>query len=369
MNSNLRIALILAGLISVWMLSGLVAKDETSQNSIDEQQAFSVRALESRAQDYRRPIYIRGRTQAERSVNVAAETDGLVEKTPAAEGQWVERGAVLCELRKEDRLLRVAQAKAQLDKAQIDYDAALKLKDSGYQSRSQIAASKVNLALARAELERNQNVLERLQVRAPFAGVLERRYTEQGDFITRGSPCATLLELNPLIVVGEVSERDISALSIGDEAQVRFVNGELRVGRVRYLGHQARELTRTFKVEIELDNSDHSLVSGLTADVQVNAESVQAHLLSPALLTLLDKGSLGLRSVDKDNRVQVHEVQLLADSQDGVWVTGLPESLRLITVGQDYVSEGELVTVVESDSGSGSNAEAARNSDRDGGSE
>ncbi|WP_370978095.1 efflux RND transporter periplasmic adaptor subunit [Agaribacterium sp. ZY112] len=349
MNSNLRLAAVLAALVAVWMLTGFfkASKEEEKQEQSEEQDLFEVQVADSQAQAFRRPVYLRARSEAERRVAVAAEVDGRIQATPQKEGQWVEQGAVLCSLASEDRQLRLEQAQAQLSKAQLDYDAASKLKSSGYQSRSQIAAAKANLAVAEAELKRNQNVLDHLQVRAPFAGVLEKRHKEVGDFIQRGSPCATVLELDPLVVSGHLSERDIRSLSLGDSAQVRFIDGEERTGRVRYLASSADELTRSYRVEVEVENKDHSLVSGLAADVSIHAAELPAHLISPALLTLMDKGVIGVRSLDANNKVQIHEVQLLADDKEGVWISGLPEQVTLIVVGQEYVSIGQQVLPVE----------------------
>ena len=78
-------------------------------------------------------------------------------------------------------------------------------------------------------------------------------------------------------------------------------------------------------------------------DRDLPGEAVKAHRVSPSLFTLNDAGVLGLRTIDRENRVEFYPVSILEDSPDGAWVTGLPERTRLITVGHEFVAEGQLV--------------------------
>ena len=72
----------------------------------------------------------------------------------------------------------------------------------------------------------------------------------------------------------------------------------------------------------------------------IDLGEVQAHQISPALFTLSDEGEMGVRTVDTSNRVEFHTVQIIEDGPDGVWVTGLPTTTRLITVGQEFCDRG-----------------------------
>ncbi len=360
MNSNIQLALGLAGVTFIWMLSGYFAKSNNSSDELQDQTDFSVQVTPSLAADYAPPIYIRARTEAERDIRVMAEVDGLVANIWPYEGQLVEQGTVLCALDKEDRSVRLAQARAQLAKAKIDYEAALALKDSGFQSRSQIASAKASLALAEAELERTNIALDKTQILAPFRGVLERSLIQPGDFLQRGQPCAHLLELDPIIVSGEVSESAVKQLQVGSSALVKLDDVIQRRGVVRYLAKSASNVTRSYRVEVALANPDLSLLSGMTAEVIVRGISQRAHFISSSLLTLLDDGKLGVRAVDENNIVQVHSVALIGDQKDGIWVAGLPETVRLIVVGQEYVSEGQSVQVVAAEAFAQSASEVAQ---------
>lgn len=351
MNSNYRLALFLAVLTILWVASGYVRQNKLEKDAELAEQSknasvFTVQAEYHRAREYQRGILARGKTEANRTVAVMAEIDGVVVSTPAAEGTWVEEGSVLCELDSEDRALKLAQAKASLEKAKLDYEGALKLKDGGYQSKSQIAAAKSSLVLAEAALKRATLELDRLTIDAPFSGIVERREAEAGDFLQRGQPCASLVELSPLVIAAQISEDEVMQLDRGAPATVHFVSGETLEGTLRFIAHTSDPLTRTFRIEVAVPNSNLVLKAGLTADITVATRSEVAHLISPSLLSLEDSGKIAVRILDDSEKVRSVTVNLIGDDKDGVWVTGLPENVLLITVGQEYVSEGQQVKVV-----------------------
>mgnify|MGYP001000122901 FL=1 len=72
-----------------------------------------------------------------------------------------------------------------------------------------------------------------------------------------------------------------------------------------------------------------------------------SHKISPAILSLNDQGKLGIRTVDENNAVEFREIEILEDTTDGLWVSGLKENERIITLGQEYVFQGQTVNVKE----------------------
>lgn len=81
----------------------------------------------------------------------------------------------------------------------------------------------------------------------------------------------------------------------------------------------------------------------MTAETTFMTDQIMAHFISPAILTLNEAGVLGVRSVDENDVVQFHPVQVLSDTSEGTWITGLPKQINLITVGQEFVKDGEKV--------------------------
>ena len=152
-----------------------------------------------------------------------------------------------------------------------------------------------------------------------------------------GDPVASLVDLDPVLVVGQVSERDIGRLQVGGSGVARLMTGEKVEGRIRYIAKVADPVTRTFRVELEVANPDAALRDGITAEVVLPGPSVLAHRVSPAVLSLGDAGDIGVKIVDADQTVRFLPVQIVEQGEDGLWLLGLPDQVTLITVGQDFV--------------------------------
>lgn len=349
MKKNYRNAFIIAVVVFGWLSTGLLQGQETAEpektGPSQEQMLTKVKARHILAQPYFVTVNVRARSEANRDVNIRAEISGRVIALPVEQGQQVKAGDVICELAQEDRVLRLEEAKAAQAKAQLDYDGALKLKSGGYQSRTAIAGAKVQLETAKANVKRREYDVSNLKIRAPFAGIIDQRPMEIGDFMERGDVCATVLDLNPLVIAGQVSESEIIHMSKGGSA-IAHINGRgEKQGLIRYISSRSNETTRTFRVEVSIPNEQLSLRSGMTAMLRIQTHKVAAHIISPGLLSLDDEGRIGVRVVDDKNRVQYVNVDIVGDDQNGIWVTGLPEKTLLITVGQEYVTNGEEVAL------------------------
>lgn len=351
MNSNVRVSLIIALAISLWLVSGLFASPATENDSSKvESKLTNVQAEWFDIQAYEPQLVLRGRTEANRSVDVKAQIAGLIVAVPAAEGALVEAGATVCEIDQEDRQLRLQHAKAGLKQATIEYQGARKLKQAGYQSELAIAQAKTRLESARVSLERSNLDLNNLSIKAPFNGVVERRPVEVGDFIQPGQLCAQVVELNPLKVSAVITEQEIGKISLDRDARLTLVNGDTLNGKISYLSRQANPITRSYRVEATIANPQLRFLAGMSGSLQIGSEPMSAHHIPSSLVLLDDAGHLVVRAVDDQGVINTLSVVNVGESSDGVWVTGLPERVALVTVGQNYVTEAEQVSVSYRDS-------------------
>lgn len=352
-NKNYRISIIIAALVALWLLSGIFKSDnkseEESSGNLASEALAEVRVRRIQSQSYPLIVSVKGKTEANRRVDLRAEVGGQVVTLPVQEGSSVKFGETICRLAVEDRELRVAEAKAAADQAKIEYDGAVRLKSGGYQSATAIASAKSRLESAKANLLRRELDFEKLSVKAPFDGLVDVRPVEIGDLVRAGDVCATVLDLDPLIVSGQVSEDEVVKIFLGGKVQATLVGGRTVLGRVKYISRSADDVTRTFRIEAEIENNDMDLFDGVTADLNLFTREVDAHLISASLLILDDEGKLGLRIVDANNKVVFNPIELIGDAPEGVWVTGLPEVITLITVGHQYVGEGNEVLVTYED--------------------
>ncbi|MGI1678729.1 MAG: efflux RND transporter periplasmic adaptor subunit [Cellvibrionaceae bacterium] len=347
-NKNYRYATIIALIMLVWLGSGFVSgeKAETTKSQVPQKKSLTqVRAKHVNAMEFPLRVLVKGKTEYDRYVDIKAEVTGQVDAIAVQKGDVVKKGDVICQLAIEDRELLLEEAKSNVEQTQIEYDGALRLKSGGYQSKTAIASAKSKLDTAKATLLRRKINLEKTSIRAPFDGVLDQRPVEVGALMRAGDVCATVLDLNPLVVSGQVSEADVIKIPEGSLADVRLVTGEVFKGKIRYISRSADEMTRTYRIEVAVENPDMRLFSGVTAEIGIHTGDTSAHLISASLLMLADDGQLGIRVLDDDHKVVFYDVNVVGDAADGVWLTGLPKSIKLITVGQEYVGEGEKVDV------------------------
>ncbi|WNZ57052.1 efflux RND transporter periplasmic adaptor subunit [Microbulbifer sp. MKSA007] len=343
-------AIIVSVIAILWLLSGQLFSDAEDEQSEPKEVTAKKPEPELRIQaqiiessPYATQILVNGRTEANRHVRLRAELDGIIAALPVSEGQTVRQGDVICEIEAEDRIEQLALAEAAKRKAEIDFAGAEKLKKKGLQSDTTMAQQQVELARSKAEYTRAKVTVEKLKIRAPFAGVVNSRAVELGDFIRRGEECATILDLDPILIVGEVSEDQVGSLVEGGPARAQLQRGLLVDGYLRYISQQAQEITRAYRVEVAVDNPGNQLPGGLSGQLVLPTGEITAHHINASLLTLDDSGELGVRTLNDKNQVQFINVSLVGDGDGGVWVSGLPDTVTLITVGQEYVTTGDLV--------------------------
>lgn len=342
----------IALLITLWVLSGSLSGDEVAGPVATEPLTAvaapksSVRVRTQSAEEITRTIIVNGKTAPARVVRLAAETDGRVEFIGADRGANIDAGSLIVRLDRRDREARLAQAKAMVKQREVEFEARERLKSDSYVSEAQLQEAVALLEAARTELTRAQLDLEYMFVRAPFDGALQDRVVEVGDFLKRGEPIATFVDNRKIIVSADLSEFDASYVNVGDAAEAQLATGERVRGTIRYVAPVADSATRTFAVELEVDNQDGALRAGGTAELMIPAERVYAHRVSPSLLTLDDAGNVGLKIINDAGKVEFVVADIAVASSDGVWVAGLPETATIITVGQGFVNVGSPVHAV-----------------------
>jgi len=357
MRSSYWLALAILVAVALWVLSGQFGSppargpSEVAAEVVVGGELPAVRVRSYNAQDYVRGLTLFGRTQASRRLTLAPETDGRVVDLPVDRGARVAAGDVLARIALDDRGARYAEAKALLAQRQIEYDAATQLRAKGYRSETSVADARAKLDAAKASLARMATEISQITVRAPFAGVIEDRSVELGAYVKRGEAFSVLVELDPILVVASVSERDAGQVQLGAIGTASLITGEQVEGVVSFIGSVADPATRTFRVELEVANPTLSLRDGLTCEVRLPVATLRAHHIAPSLLTLSDDGDVGVKAVGDGDKVQFLPVRIIADDADGLWIAGLPESVALITVGQEYVKDGQKARPVHETAG------------------
>ena len=285
LTKNIRISLYILVPIILWMASGLFKNDKVVEVE-EKSEFFSVQTILSKSEEYQPLIKLKATTKSEARIDVKAKTSGEVVKIGAIQGKFINKDEILCSLGVVE--------------------------------------------------------LNRTEVKAPFAGYIEK-IVKPGNFLERGQVCATIIQLDPISFIAGVPEYDINKVRIGQNVGVKLVTGQTIKGKLTFVSKSASPDTRTFVVESQIPNPEGSVKDGLTANMTIEIDKVMAHKISPSILLLNDEGKLGIRIVTENNAAMFKEINILEDSEDGLWVTNIPNIVEIIIQGQGFVEDGQKV--------------------------
>ncbi|MAK16522.1 MAG: hypothetical protein CMQ70_00960 [Gammaproteobacteria bacterium] len=325
-KKNLRASGVILLFTVIWMISGYFAQTEPEEYVAPTTKEI-VLVNSSKAVDYKLPVTVKAESQAFSKVDVRSQTSEKVLKIGFVDGDYAKKNDVICKLDS-------GQREANFKKSKIDYDSSVELNKKGLISESALVTAETQYESAKIELERTE-------IKAPFDGFVEN-LAKQGQLLQNGQSCASIISLTPLKIVGNVSEMMVAKIKTGLDAEINFISGEKYNTKVSFISSAADTGTRTFKVEAELDNTDLNIKDGLTGELVIYTEPVKAHFIPTSAFLLGDQGNIALATVINDV-VKIKNVQILIDTVQGAWITGIPDETNVIIGGQGFVKDGDEV--------------------------
>lgn len=342
------IAITITLFLILWMVSGAMqAQENPTPKKAHEEIIPKVKVETLYAEQVNDSIELYGRTEPDRVTIIKAEISGKVLQVMAQRGAFVKEGDIIVKLDLSDLMAQLDKNKALLAQRELEYKGALKLAENGYQGQAQLSNAQANLMSVKADIKNLELNIERTVIRAPYSGVLNKRYVEQGDYVKSGDDIAMIADLDPLVVRAYVTENQVAKIAVGQKAQVRILNKTQVLGSVRYIASVAEDQTNTFKIEISIDNTESELLAGLSSEVNIALAQVPAIKITPALLALDEQGNIGIKTVESDV-VIFTAINIVKSESDGVWLSGLGEQANIITLGQGFVRAGDKVEPVTS---------------------
>lgn len=335
--------------LTLWMLTGAFGgKHEDAAAAMPSAAAkpatrFKVSVRSQQAEHVQREVVLNGDTQPDQIVNIAAQVEGQVIALGARKGAHVRQGELLARIDPRDLAQGQARAQATLHQRELEYQAAARMRETGYVTEAELASRKSALEMARADAKDIELRQRNLNIVAPVAGVIENQLVEVGDYAKIGQPVATLIKIDPLLVSGGVGENDVRHIKPGDRASAE-IYGQTLSGKVKFVSSLADAKTRTFTVEVAIDNPGAKIPAGVSARISLPVQDVLAQRVPSSLLTLADDGSVGVKHV-VDGKVQFQKADIVRADGDAVWLAGLPQTIQLITRGQGFVATGEAVDI------------------------
>lgn len=343
-------------IMGVWLISGIVSSPEappanTSAQETSQQSVPLAKVVVSSvtAQPITRTVALYGRTAPDRKATLGAEVSGNVEQLLIRKGQFVKKGQALVQLNKADRELQLQRALALLSVKSKEFNAAKSLRERGLQGEVALTRAQAGLVEAKATVKNLELALSNTTVTAPFDGIVNILHVEQGDYLGIGDPIANVVDLDPLVITADVSERHIQSIHHGQKANITLSTGLSLAGKLRYKASIASETTNTFPIEIEVANPNSSLAAGISAEVDLILDKQSAIKVTPSMLALDEIGNLGIKTLVADNKVAFAPIAIVKVEPDGVWLGGLGEQVDVITVGQGFVRNGDTVIPVDTD--------------------
>jgi multidrug efflux system membrane fusion protein len=353
MKKSYLLAFIIAVVVALWIGSGFFLETDPSRQEIPVETAnekndlMRVQVKTIAFEPYIKKISVNGRSEASKDVTLRAEAEGQIVEILHDQGQTIARGEQIVKIDIREKSERVREARELVKQRRIEYEAAKKLIKQGFASDVRLAQTQSAFESARASLKRAEIDLEKTTVVAPFDGVLGQRHVDVGDYVSFGDAITDIVDLDPLKIVVFVNENEIVQLQKGNRAMIKFPAIEPRQGEVKFIAPSANRDTRTFRVEIQMDNTEDPLPAGLTAQVDIDVLSKQATKIPPSILTLNDDGDVGVKVIDGENKARFTAIDIIEDTPEYLWVTGLDEGARVVMVGQNFLVPGQEVEPVE----------------------
>lgn len=345
MNKSMLMAVGLTALLVIWMLSGnntpstpVLTTGKPVSNKL-----MSVVITPSNAQPVSKKVLVQGQVEPNRLLSLKTEIDGKVIALPLKLGSRVEQGQTLVKVDLKTRLIDREEAVARVDFQKQELAAAKKLFKQKLESGSRLSREKANLAAAIAKLEQIDYEINNANITAPFAGVFDRRYVELGDYLEKGEQVVSLVDDQQLKITAMVPQQHVESLRLGQPVTATLFNKQELTGPLTFISATSDENTRSYRIEVLIDNSSYRRVIGMTASLAIPVNETQGHLVSSSAISLDKQGRLQVKAIDDENKVVAYVVNIVRTDADKVWLSGLPQHLNLITLGQDFVVSGQQV--------------------------
>ncbi len=300
---------------------------------------------------FSKQIKLRGFSEASRTVILKAQVDGKISTKQFDKGNFYKAGTQLLLIDPEDKVAKVKEMEALLNQRKKEYEVAESLFKKGFRSEVKLSQSLTNFENALALYEKSQVALNNTKVSMPFDSTIEDSYVELGDYLKKGDSIAKVVDLDPIFVSSTANEKEISNIRINQNARIK-IGDFFFDGIINYISKTSDPNTRSFKIQVEVQNKDYKILSGLTSEIQILGPATEAFFIPSSLVTLDNAGKIGVKIIF-DDKVKFIPIQIISDTGNGYWINSKElnknEFIDIIIQGQDFTVEGEQVDVIKND--------------------
>lgn len=344
-------------LLGAAAVASLAACGGSAANATTEDEGFvkvvNVEVASLAARPFAATVRVTGEARPATDVTVSAEEGGRLVAFVREKGSMVARGGTVARI---DDAVVAAQAQEARAAARLAEDRYVRQRrlweEEGIGSEIAYLQSQSEAEAAAARLALAETRLARTRIRAPVAGTVDEHLVEAGEVVAAGTPVARIVDGRRLEIAGGVPERFAAQVAPGDSAQITFdvLPGRTFGGTINYVGAAVDRQSRTFPIEIAMDNPDGAVKPYMIANVRVIIGREEDAIVVPRevlLRTEMGQQAVVVESRDGEDVAVLRDVVLGTANQNDVVVTaGLQPGDRLVVRGQQLVDPGDRVRIV-----------------------
>lgn len=341
-KSLIYITFILA-LIILWMASGVFKSHQDESIPASKQAKIHIENSTAKLQPLK--LKLNGVLKAYKTVVLKPEIDGKITQVSVRNGQFLKRGEIIAYIDVENRKKLLEQANIELENARLTFKSAQQLYDKNLSSENAYSIAKSTLKASEANLERAQKEFEKTRIVAPFDGYIDLINVYEGDFasIMQNTEIATFNMLDPILAAVDVPQSKIDMVKQCSRAEVTIDN-QSYIGKINFISQAADPSTRTFRVEVLLDNPESKLKIAQSVNIMFETDHSVSIQYVPKSALLLDKdGRVSLKIVDDKSIVKSIPVEILDENDNTFGVYGLPHQAKIVFSGGAFILDGEKV--------------------------
>jgi len=306
-------------------------------------------------EEFNHYVEFQGSVETKENLVITPEFNGILERVYVKEGDVVKKGQLLAKIDDGGLAQQLAQLKIQADLAKTTYQRQKRLWDQNIGSEIEYLNTKSSYESIQESVNQIEKQLSKTSIRAPFDGNIDDVITEQGNVVNAGvSPILRIVNLSNMYISVDVPETFLTSIVPGKDVEIYLpVLGRTVASKVRQTGSFINRSNRTFKIEIEVPNTDKIIKPNITARVKINDYISENAILIPQ--SIISENAQGQQYVytlvegeNNSTKVQQTIIKTGKTQEDIIEVTeGLEPNMRLVKEGARSVKNGQVVRIAK----------------------
>jgi len=339
------IGILIIFLIIFWFIPFKNKESEISPNEIKSSSTASVLYKKSQESDFNKVYTINSSSVENNTTTAKSLENGVVKKIYIKEGDFIESNKKIVSFENKELSSEHERNAFEMKKTEKDYLNALSLFEKGIISQNALENLELNLSSTKDKFTKSSERIKDLEHFSKISGVVSKILKVEGEEVSINEPIIEIKEIDPIKFIGYVSQKIYKDISIDDNVSVVIENKKIP-GVIKRISKIGDTSTRTFPIEVIVENQDLSIPVGLSAKIEITLQKQKAHIIPGSSLVMSKEQIIGINTV-KNNKVKFYPVEIISSDINGVWVSNIPEKINLIVSGQNFVTDGDMVNQIE----------------------